>query len=119
MAGGGCEDCIMPLNIWTDAPPLTEDSSGAVRVGGTRVLLELVVRAFQDGATPESIVQRYPTVSLADAYATVAYYSRHRDEVDAYSADRERQADAVRRRIESHQGDLADIRERLLSRQPT
>jgi hypothetical protein len=29
-------------------------------------LLELVLRAFQDGATPEAIVQRYPTLGLVD-----------------------------------------------------
>jgi uncharacterized protein (DUF433 family) len=108
----------MSLAIRTESPPLQQDASGAVRVGGTRVLLELVIRAFQDGATPETILQRYPTVGLTDAYATVAYYLRHRDEVEAYLADRERQADAVRRRIEARQGDLADVRSRLLARQP-
>jgi DNA-directed RNA polymerase specialized sigma54-like protein len=77
----------------------------------------LVIHAFQDGATPETIIQRYPTVTLADAYATVTYYLRHRDEVEAYLADREREADAVRQRIESRQGDLADVRRQLLARQ--
>lgn len=33
-----------------------------------KVLLELVIRAFQDGAAPESIVQRYSTLSLSDVY---------------------------------------------------
>jgi hypothetical protein len=45
------------FNVQTEAPPLAEDASGALRVGSSRVLMELVVRAFQDGATPETIVQ--------------------------------------------------------------
>jgi hypothetical protein len=81
------------------------------------VLSELVIRAFQDGATPEAIVQRYPTVTLADIYAVIAYYLRHRQEVEAYLAEREQRAQKVRQRIEHHQGDLADLRRRILARQ--
>jgi uncharacterized protein (DUF433 family) len=56
------------------------------------VLVELVIRAFQDGATPEAIAQRYPTATLADIYAVIAYYLRHRQELDAYLAGREQRA---------------------------
>ena len=59
-----------------EAPPLRREDSGAIRVGQTRVLLELVVHAFQDGATPEAIVQGYPTLSLAEVYAVIAYALR-------------------------------------------
>jgi uncharacterized protein (DUF433 family) len=104
------------LEIRTDAPPLTQDDTGAVRIGSTRVLLELVIRAFEDGATPETIVQRYPSTSLADIYAVVAYYLRHRDLVERYLAERERQAENIKERIEVHQGDLSEVRRRLLSR---
>jgi uncharacterized protein (DUF433 family) len=101
------------------SPPLREDAAGALRVGDSRVLLEVVIRAFQDGATPETIVQRYSTLALADVYAVIAYYLRHRSEVDEYLARREQKAEEVRRRIESQQGDLSEIRARLLAkRQP-
>lgn len=39
------------------APPLNEDATGALRVGNSRLLLEIVVRAVQDGATTETILQ--------------------------------------------------------------
>lgn len=61
----------MPFAVQPEAPPLREDASGALRVGDSRVLLELVVRAFQDGATPEAIVQRYATLALSDVYAVI------------------------------------------------
>jgi uncharacterized protein (DUF433 family) len=86
------------------------------RVGGSRVLLELVIRAFEDGATPEAIVHRYATLTLADVYAVVAYYLRHRGEVDAYLARREVTASELRRRVEADQGDLSEIRARMLAR---
>jgi hypothetical protein len=47
------------FNVQTEAPSLSEDATGALRVGNSRVLLEIVVRAFQDGAAPETFVQRF------------------------------------------------------------
>src|SRR5438874_104563 len=105
----------MPFAAQPEAPPLREDASGALRVGDSRVLLELVVRAFQDGATPEAIVQRYSSLALPDVYAVIAYYLRHRREIDDYVAGRERIAEEVRQRLESQQGDLSEIRARLLA----
>ena len=103
----------MTFTVQAEAPPLREDAAGTLRVGDSRVLLELVIRAFQDGATPETIVQRYSTLSLPDVYAVVAYYLRHRSEVEGYLAQREQRAEEVRQRIENQQGDLSEIRARL------
>ncbi len=107
----------MEITLQSEAPPLRRDASGALRIGRSRVLLELVMRAFQDGATPEAIAQRYPTATLADIYAVIAYSLRHREDIEAYLAERERRAQEVRQRIDRHQGDLADLRDRLLARQ--
>jgi uncharacterized protein (DUF433 family) len=106
----------MTLTAQAETPPFRQDTSGAVRVGDSRVLLELVINAFQDGATPEAIVQRYPTLSLTDVYAVVTYYLRHPTEVEAYLAEREEKAEEVRERIENQQRDLSEIRARLAAR---
>ena len=106
----------MSFIVQTEAPPLREDAGGAMRIGDSRVLLELVVRAFQDGATPETIVQRYSTLALADVYAVIGYYLRHRNEIEGYLTRREEKAEDVRRRLETRQGDLGEIRARLLAR---
>lgn len=106
----------MALTVQAEVPPLREDTDGAVRVGNSRVLLELVIRAFQDGATPEAIVQRYSTLALGDVYAVIAYYLHHRTEVEEYLARREQEADEVRQRLQHQQGDLSEIRARLLAR---
>ncbi|MBE7560788.1 DUF433 domain-containing protein [bacterium] len=109
----------MSFTMVSEAPPLREDADGALRIGRSRVLLELVVHAFQDGAAPESIVQRFPTLTLAEVYAVVAYYLRHRDDVEGYLRHRERQAGEVRKRVEGIQGDLGEIRARLAARRRT
>lgn len=106
----------MPFMVKSDAPPLREDSAGALRVGESWVLLELLIRAFQDGATPEMIVQRYSTLTLPDVYSVIAYYLRHRDEIEEYLAQREQKAEETRQRIETQQGDLSEIRARLQAR---
>lgn len=107
----------MSFVLKTDQPPLREDESGALRVGDTRVLLELVIQAFREGATPEAIVQRYSTLTLSDVYSVIAYYLRHRVEIEEYLEQRARKADDVQRQIEAQQGDLSDIRRRLEERQ--
>jgi uncharacterized protein (DUF433 family) len=106
----------MGIILQTEATPLRWDASGALRIGHSRVLLELVIRAFQDGATPEAIAQRYPAAALADVYTVIGYYLRHQADIERYLAERELQAQEVRDRIDSHQGDLSDLRARLLAR---
>lgn len=106
----------MSIVFEAEAPPFQEDAKGGLRVGHSRVLVELVVQAFQDGATPEAIAQRYPTATLADIYGVIAYYLRHRTEMEAYMVTRERQAEFVQTRIEEQQRDTTALRNRLLAR---
>ncbi|WP_414755680.1 DUF433 domain-containing protein [Anabaena sp. CCY 9910] len=107
----------MSLVLECETPPLREDETGAIRVGNSRVLLETVIRAFQDGASPESIVHRYSTLSLSDVYNAIAYYLRHQDSVEAYLNQREQLAESVQQRLSTIQSDIGLIRTRLLSQQ--
>ena len=109
----------MSVTIKTDPLLLREDISGSLRIGQTRVLVELVLWAFQDGATPEAIVQRYPTLSLVNVYTFIAYYLQHQDEMERYLAKQEQRATEVRKQIERGQDDLAELRSRLLARRGT
>lgn len=105
------------MSILVEAPPvpLRTDEHGVMRVGKTRVPLDTVVFGFNEGATPEEIVMRYPSLELSDVYAVVNYYLHNRAEVDAYLVQRE--ADATRIRAENEKRFPQDgIRARLLSR---
>jgi uncharacterized protein (DUF433 family) len=95
--------------------PLKEDADGIVRVGRTRVSLDIVVDAFAEGATAEEIVIRYPVLRLADVYSVIAYYLHHRSEVDDY-VNKEQELDQQARLEVEARSDLSDIRERLLAR---
>ena len=105
----------MNLVLEREALPLKEDETGAIRVGNSRVLLELVIQAFQDGVSPEAIAQRYSTVSLPDIYLTIGYYLRHREAIDAYLDRREQLAESVRQKLSDIQPDLSLICSRLLA----
>ena len=70
--------------------PLRRDDSGAIRIGDSRVLLELVIEAYLDGVTPEAIVRRFENLRLADVYAVINYYLNHSEEVGIPAAARRR-----------------------------
>jgi uncharacterized protein (DUF433 family) len=78
-----------------DAIPLAKDDSGVYRVGKTRVTLDLVVHAFNRGATPEEIVQDYPTLELPDVYQVIGYYLKHSKEIGEYMTRREHEEDEL------------------------
>lgn len=105
----------MPLTFAADVVPLETDADGVVRVGKTRVTLDTVVAAFNEGATAEEIVQQYPSLSLADVYQVIGYYLRRTAEVEAYLRQRRSEAESVRRQNESRL-DPQGVRDRLLSR---
>jgi len=105
----------MGLVIAHEPVPLQATEDGVVRVGGTRVTLDTVVGAFEQGATAEEIVQQYPSLHLADAYAVIGYYLRHRDEVEVYLATRGEHSRRVRQENEAR-FDPTGIRARLLAR---
>lgn len=96
------------------APPLRIDEGGAVKVGTSRITLDLIVEEYQSGATPEDMVRAYDSLDLADVYVAVGYYLRHRNAVTAYMKRREQEAAALRAEIESRQPRIS--REELLAR---
>ncbi len=107
----------MGLVIAAEPVPLAIDADGVVRVRGTRVTLDTVVAAFEEGATAEDIVSQYQPLDLADIYAVLSHYLRHRSEVEAYLRERQQQAQLVREQNEAR-FDRRGIRERLLARRP-
>jgi uncharacterized protein (DUF433 family) len=106
----------MNMPIEPVAVPLYDDEQGGLRITGTRVLLERIIHAFEDGATPEGIVQSYDTLQLADVYAVLTWHLRHKAEVQDYLRKRAEEAEAIRRTIEAKQPDRAELRARLMAR---
>jgi uncharacterized protein (DUF433 family) len=105
----------MTLSIHADVPPLRQAEDGVVRIANTRIPLERVVRAFLNGMTPEQIAHDFDVLKVEDVYAVINYYLHHREEVDAYMADAEKDAAKIKDEIEMR-CDSAGIRARLLAR---
>src|SRR5262249_18416933 len=83
--------------------PLREDPPGVLRVGTSRVLLELVIHAYQRGDSPREIVEMYPSLVLGDVFAVIAFYIANQMKIDEYLRRCDEEADAIRRKIEASQ----------------
>lgn len=103
-----------PLSLSSEPPPLRVDTGGVVRIGKSRISLDLIVEQYENGRTPEDMVLAYDTLELADVFATLAYYLRHRGEVRAYLKRRVEEAEALRTKIEAEHPRIS--REELLAR---
>lgn len=102
------------LLINDDRLPLRLDDGGAVRVGNSRVTLDLVVEQYENGMLPEEMVRVYDTLVLADVHAAIAYYLRHRDDVRAYLKRRDEEIGALQTKIEAEHPHIS--RDELLNR---
>ena len=60
------------------------DEQGVMRVGNSRVMLDSVVAAFEQGHSAETIRQQYPALTLEDAYGAITYYLGHAEEMKEY-----------------------------------
>lgn len=96
--------------------PLVRDQAGRLMVPGSRISLDILVAAFKRGESPEAIHDDYDTVSLADVYAILSYYLRHKAEVEVYLAEQEREGAEVRARIEQMSPMPDGLRAKLLAR---
>src|SRR5262245_44212832 len=97
------------FEIVNDRIPMAVDKDGMVRIAGTRVTLDTIVGIFRRGDTPEEIYDGFPSVSLADIYAVIDYYLRHREIVDAYIAENYRIAEESLREYEARFGPMPTI----------
>ena len=102
------------LSFDAELPPLREVEGGAVRVGKTRISLDLIVEEYENGMTPEDMVRAYDTLDVAEVYAAIAYYLRHKEEVLAYIERGREEAEALRAEIEARFPPIS--REELLAR---
>jgi len=99
--------------------PLTVTEPGTLRIKGSRVSLDSIVHHFKLGATAEQIAQSFPSLSLGDVYAAIAYYLAHREAVEEYLEQQEAEADVLQEQMESdpkYQSSIRELRSRILSR---
>ena len=82
--------------------PLHNSPDGQVRIDGTRISLEIFIESYHLGHhTPELLAERFPSVSLANAKAVLAYWQEGRAEVDEYLRLSAEHAEKIWKAIES------------------
>lgn len=95
--------------------PLETNSQGVVRVAGTRVSLNSIIHAYNEGATAEEIVLRFPTCTIDKIYTILSWPLNHPQEVADYlvtqSQQKQQLAAEIKRTYPS-----ANLRDRLLTR---
>ena len=108
-------EVLLTLAIVAESAPLKANEDGVILVRKTRVTLDTLVTVFNQGATAEEIVYRYPSLNLADVYATIAFYLHHQSEVEAYLQQRQQRSQEIRE-MNQARFDPQGLRDRLLAR---
>jgi uncharacterized protein (DUF433 family) len=104
----------MSITLHTDPVPLRVDDTGAIRVGQSRVTLDVLLQYWRMGMKREDIARGLDTVTLADVHGALAYYLRHETEIDDYLRRRAEEAEKLRQQIEAADaGRLAPLKAHL------
>jgi uncharacterized protein (DUF433 family) len=106
----------MSIIIQPDPVPLRVDEGGTIRVGQSRITLDVLLGYSRQGVSPEQLASEdyFPTLSLSDVYGALAYYHRHKAELDGYLRRREEEAGRLQKEIETADAPfLAQMRARL------
>lgn len=79
------------------AKEYAEERSGGYYVAGTRVSLDSIVQCFNEGLSPEAILEEFETLTLAQVFGAIAFYLENQPAVDAYRMRQKERFEAVRR----------------------
>jgi uncharacterized protein (DUF433 family) len=91
---------INPITSTSIDIPLRQESDGTIRVGKTRVTLDVVIEAYLNGSSADQIAQDIDVLEASDVHVVVGYYLAHKAEIDAYLKQREEEATEIRRKWE-------------------
>ena len=97
-------------NNTTPPPPAVSDHitvtpgvcGGKPCIAGSRIRVQdIVVWHEADRMTPEEIIVHYPSITLADIYAALAYYHDHREDIRHQMAEDAAFTDSFRKTLPS------------------
>jgi uncharacterized protein (DUF433 family) len=71
---------------------------GKPRIAGHRITVQNVVVCHErKGMSPDEILLHYPSITLSDIYAALAYYYDHREEIRTQMQDSEAMVREIKR----------------------
>ena len=75
-----------------------EEREGGYYIAGTRVSLDSIVHAFQNGESPDEILRSFPMAGpLVRIYGAITFYLENKEKVEEYLRAQEQRWDALRR----------------------
>jgi len=75
-----------------------EERDGGYYIAGTRISLDSIVHAFQDGESPEGILRSFPMAGpLVRIYGAITFYLENKEKVEEYLSVQQQRWDALRR----------------------
>lgn len=85
-----------------------ERDEDGIRLKGHRMWLENILDRYKAGLTPEQIIDgdHFPTLTLDEVEAAIAYYHAHMAEVDAYMEQQRREAEERERAADANPSPL-------------
>jgi uncharacterized protein (DUF433 family) len=86
----------MALPLAAIPVPLRLTDGGIMRIGQTRVMLEVFITALNEGLSTEDLIAEFPEVAAHDVFALLSYYAAHQAAVDAYVEERAAALDSLR-----------------------
>jgi len=110
---------IMGLeDTMTLADYLTRDADGYIHVTGHRIGLQDVVHYYNEGYSPEALLDAFPTLTLPLIHRIIAFYLENQADVDTYIAvsDAQMQQQGA---VAQRGPDLAELRRRFAAKQAT
>jgi uncharacterized protein (DUF433 family) len=84
------------------------DEQGARRIGQTRVSLDSVVIAYQQGHSPETIRQQYPALTLEEVNGAITFYQANRDDVKRYLEQQQKLWNDLRQKANQEQNPVIE-----------
>jgi uncharacterized protein (DUF433 family) len=91
MAKGGGAMTKEPINGYIVQTPRV--CGGKPRIDGSRIRVQDIAILYEETGDPGQIHDAFPSVTMAQIYAALAYYLDHRDEIRAEIAAGEKVAD--------------------------
>ncbi len=75
-----------------------EERDGGYYIAGTRISLDSIVHAFQNGESPDEILRSFPMAGpLVRIYGAILFYLENKEKVEEYLRAQEQRWDALRR----------------------
>jgi uncharacterized protein (DUF433 family) len=76
-----------------------EERDGRFYIRGSRIPVATIAHVWKEGASPEVIRQRFPTLELVDVYAAITFYLDHQDIIERREAEDNAAFEAAQRSL--------------------